>query len=140
MPPTSSSIAADVKILLESSNTLLKALFDKKGLKGSRIKARTKIVIKNGKIQLITLDYFKFVDRGRGAGKPPPVAIIADWIKRKKIKIPSGYNASNFAYAVAKSIGERGTKGKDLMPSIGQIMRNLTKQYIRKIIRKEIKL
>lgn len=49
-----------------------------------------------------------YVDLGRRAGKMPPVAAIADWLRRHG-------GDESMAFVVARSIGRRGTKGLHFM-------------------------
>ena len=48
-----------------------------------------------------------YVDLGRRAGKMPPVAPIADWLRR--------HGSSLSPFMVARSIGKKGTKGLKFM-------------------------
>ena len=62
------------------------------------------------KISLMLEPYWINVEKGRGAGlTPPPVRVIAQWIKDKGISVPSGRgDIPPAAYAIAKSIGKNG--------------------------------
>jgi hypothetical protein len=55
--------------------------------------------------------YWRIIERGRPPGRtPPPIKPIMDWVNIKiKHPIPS---AKNVAFAISKSIGKHGTKGK----------------------------
>jgi len=64
------------------------------------------------------VDVIGFIDRGRGAAKPPPYKEIAKWIRAKGIKITDSKgrykkstlrNINRAAYGIAQSIGRRGT-------------------------------
>tara|TARA_R100001244_G_C5149744_1_gene129457 strand:- start:135 stop:554 length:420 start_codon:yes stop_codon:yes gene_type:complete len=51
--------------------------------------------------------HYEFVDKGRRAGAtPPPIKAINAWIKQKGLDLN--------AYAVAKSIGEKGIKATNI--------------------------
>ena len=50
------------------------------------------------------LFYGKFVDKGRNPGKMPPLDDIRDWCRIKGIP-------QQYAYPIAKKIGEKGYKG-----------------------------
>lgn len=57
-------------------------------------------------------EYGEWVDKGRKAGKMPPVSAIEKWVKRRKIQFRDNkgrfetYNST--AWAIAKSIKKRG--------------------------------
>ena len=55
-------------------------------------------------------NYGLSVDEGlpRGAGKQPPVKAITEWIKIKKITVPSGFKPEAFAFVIARAIGKKG--------------------------------
>jgi hypothetical protein len=55
------------------------------------------------------LDYALFVEKGRGPGKPPPIAPIELWVRRV-LAIPEP-ESRRVAFLVARAIGRRGTKG-----------------------------
>lgn len=75
-------------------------------------------------------NYGLSVDEGRERkrGKQPPVDDILDWIKFKKIVVPSGFTPKSFAWAVATNIGKKGqTKRKPkpfLFPSVNAVFDN----------------
>lgn len=61
--------------------------------------------------------YARYVERGRGPGRPPPVAAVEAWARSK------GMNP----YALARSIGRKGTKphpfvAPSLAPNVGRIV------------------
>ncbi len=51
-------------------------------------------------------DYWKFFDKGRKPGKMPPISPIEKWVKNKGIDVS--------AWAIAKSIAKKGTKGTNI--------------------------
>lgn len=57
------------------------------------------------------LEYGNYVDQGigRGPGKQPPVREIMEWIRLKRIKVPTTLTVESFAFAIAHNIGKRGT-------------------------------
>lgn len=56
-------------------------------------------------------DYWYYVEHGRGAGKMPPIEPIVNWIESKPVppKV-EGLTVRQRAFAIARSIGENGTK------------------------------
>ncbi len=66
-------------------------------------------------IYLDTVEYFKYVNDGRSAGKFPPINKIKEWIKVKHIlptpikgKLPT---ENQLAYLIGRKIALEGTKG-----------------------------
>ena len=84
--------------------------------------------------QPITLPlYGIYVDEGseRKKGGMPPVRAIIDWIKQKRISVPSAMTPTQFAWAVAKNIEKKGQRFKKPKPfiqvSLNEVVeRNLT--------------
>lgn len=71
--------------------------------------------------QPITLPlYGIYVDEGseRKKGGMPPVRAILDWIKQKRISVPSAFTPQQFAWAVAKNIEKKGQRFKKPKPFI----------------------
>jgi hypothetical protein len=52
-----------------------------------------------------SVNYGLWAEKGRGPGKPPPVAAIAPWARRHGMD----------PYILARSIGRKGTRGKPFM-------------------------
>lgn len=74
----------------------------------------------NDRMMSVTLslaDYWYYVENGRKAGKMPPISAIEKWIEVKPVipkvmknrKIPT---VRQQAFAIARSIGKKGTKPK----------------------------
>lgn len=100
--------------------------------------------IKGFQLQLVRtmLKYGEYVDQGigRGPGKQPPVQDIIDWIKLKKIPVPSGMKVENFAFAIAKKIGERGTDPRPkpfIAVSLNQVLKETGKEIMQENAVKE---
>lgn len=72
-------------------------------------------------VDLYMEDYWKWVERGRMAGKRPPMESILNWIKLKHIvprpdengKLPT---EKQLAFLIARSIGENGAPCVDKIP------------------------
>jgi hypothetical protein len=71
-------------------------------------------------IKLELLEYWKWVENGRRAGKMPPLKAIEKWIEVKPIiprpmvngKLPT---QKQLAYLIARKIGLDGTKGRGIL-------------------------
>ncbi len=87
-----------------------------------------KIQSKSNKLELdiIMLDYWEYVDKGRRPGKRPPVSSIEKWLTypnvRDKLRGGMGDQAfsdpQSLAYIIAKKIGDKGTKGTDFATNV----------------------
>lgn len=71
-------------------------------------------------VQVNLVDYFKYVEEGRGPGKMPPVINILEWVKKKNIlPRPLGNGMlptqESLAYAISKHISENGIEGKHIL-------------------------
>ena len=61
------------------------------------------------------VDWWWYIENGRGPGKMPPISAIEKWIEVKPI-IPDSRNGKvpttrQLAFVIARSIGEKGTSG-----------------------------
>lgn len=71
-------------------------------------------------VKLELLEYWKYVENGRRAGKMPPISAIEKWIEIKPIiprpmvngKLPT---QKQLAYLIARKIGLEGTKGRGIL-------------------------
>ena len=65
-------------------------------------------------------EYGIYVDNGaeRRAGGMPPVRAIIEWIKQKRISVPTAMTPTQFAWAVAKNIEKKGQRFKKPKPFI----------------------
>ena len=60
-----------------------------------------------------TVGYGKYVEFGRSAGTPPPVAAIEPWVRQKlSVGAPASFRV---AYLIARRIGERGIKARPFL-------------------------
>lgn len=75
------------------------------------------ITTKKGALRLgiTATDYWQFVDQGRAPGERPPIREILKWVQTK---LPSGGNDLSTAFAIAKSIQKKGTKGNEFATSV----------------------
>jgi hypothetical protein len=99
------------------------------GALSQSIKFESKIMGSTFVFQLSLKDYYEWVDKGRKAGKQPPLKNIIEWVNTKatfggytppgKIPIRDIPNISDkavqkgLAFAIARKIGKKGTKGND---------------------------
>lgn len=86
------------------------------------IKVQPAQVTPNGIVVPVTmLQYGEWVNDGaeRRSGKQPPVQAIEQWIKLKRISVPKQFkNVRQFAFAVARKIGEGGQRYRKPYPFI----------------------
>lgn len=70
-------------------------------------------------VSLSLLDYWKYLENGRKAGKFPPINKILDWIRVKPV-IPRPYNGKlpterQLAFLISRKIALEGTKPRDIL-------------------------
>lgn len=71
---------------------------------------KSKIKVRNFfTVELLTPGHIQYAKYGRGPGKPPPIDPIMQWVSQKGI-VSGKRNIKGAAIAIAKSIGEKGTK------------------------------
>lgn len=100
----------------------------------------------NVSLDILMEDYATFVDKGRRPGKQPPVDAIRSWVRSKGITTRDnsiGTNSADIertAYVIGRSIGEKGTEGKNFIPEIDeqQIVRRL-EQRLEEVVGEEMK-
>jgi hypothetical protein len=77
--------------------------------------------------QVLMLDYWEAVDIGRKAGKRPPIQSIIDWLKYPAVQDRFTFGKGNIsdqsklpsiAFAIAKKIGDKGTKGNNFATEV----------------------
>lgn len=97
--------------------------------------------------ELRLADYYEYVDKGRKAGKMPPVSSIIKWIADKKFvmknnklqrktqggklkKVSENLNlTTKIAWAIAKKISKHGTRGTNFYtPTVDDWIENLKKE------------
>ena len=60
-------------------------------------------------------DYYKYVEKGRNAGKRPPINAILDWVK-VKLNLPTENENKSAAFAIAKNMEKIGAPSRDSLP------------------------
>lgn len=66
-------------------------------------------------VNLIMNEYWRYVENGRGPGKPPPMMAILEWIQRYKIKSRDGLSDTQLAFAIANAIARRGIRPRPFL-------------------------
>jgi len=89
-------------------------LDDQSNATGRAVKSlgyQIKVNQKGPKLNIKGKKYIFAIDSGRVSGKkPPPIRKIKRWINARKIKpFRKGFKSKNLAFAIAKSIGKKGT-------------------------------
>ena len=91
------------------------------GALSQSIKFESKIMGSTFVFQPSLKDYYEWVDKGRKAGKQPPLKNIVEWVNTKATfggfanvkNISDKAVQKGIAFAIAKKIGKKGTKGND---------------------------
>jgi len=80
-------------------------------------------------------NYGLSVDEGieRAPGGMPPPKSIENWIKVKKIVVPSGFTPEQFSWAIAKSIAKKGQRFRKPKPFIDPAINYVFQQDNEKI-------
>lgn len=89
-------------------------------------------------------DYWKYVEKGRGAGKFPPLSKIQQWISAKPViprplangKLPT---EKQLAFLIGRKIAEEGTEGKNVMARTIEEVNNEMLMSIKMAILEDIK-
>ena len=107
--------------LVRLSDIFVNELFEDKAVASGNlarsIKENNRVVETNeGYDAILTmLWYGEVIDQGIGrrAGGIPPIQPIEDWIRRKRIPVPSSFKSpKQFAFAIAGKIAKEGTQPK----------------------------
>lgn len=128
----------DLKKIVGAILDVVRFILVRKGLSNSNIYKKTEIKIVGEDVIVLMPDYTTFVDSGRRAGRMPPIKSIVKWIREKNINIPSNYTLEQFAFAIAKNISKKGTKGKNFLEQISTNVQELIFDFINKEINKKI--
>lgn len=89
-------------------------------------------------------EYWKYVEKGRGAGKFPPLDKIQQWIQTKPVlprplkngKLPT---EKQLAYLIGRKIAEEGTEGKNILSRAVDEVNNEMLMSIKMAILEDIK-
>ncbi len=87
-------------------------------------------------INIYGADYLKVVDKGRSPGKQPPVSKLLPWVRSKNIQI--GKTPESAAFAIAKSIGEKGIKPTNVIDKTIEYIKNNKMYLIENAIQKDL--
>lgn len=94
-------------------------------------------------VKLSLMDYWKYIENGRAAGKMPPISAIQKWVEIKPVlprpmsngKLPT---VQQLSYLIAHKIGLEGTKGKHILQrSIDEVW-DVYREFIGEAIAKDI--
>jgi hypothetical protein len=89
-------------------------------------------------LNIIAADYLSDVDEGRDPGEPPDTDDIIAWAKAKGIDPYRGQSYESMGYNIARSIGEEGIVGTDVIQrSIDSTINNI-RNIIAKGAREEV--
>jgi len=112
---------------MDALEAALQDTFKRVDLDGSNLAKRTEIEVKPSiegfAVSVTAPDYIQYVDKGRKAGKRPPIKDILDWIKEKNIPLSGGMTQEQLAFAISNSIGKYGTRGKLFLDKLQDEMR-----------------
>lgn len=84
--------------------------------------------------------YAGIIEEGRRPGsKPPPVDVIAAWLKRKKIGAGTPAQIKGMAFVVARAIGRRGLPAHKILAKVSVRLGPLVADAVTKAIEKDTK-
>ena len=112
----------------ELVSRLQRALIDKGKLASGSLIGQMSYEVKTDSqgravVNLFAEDYFRFVDRGRGPGKQPPLEEIKKWTRLKFI-------SEKLAFPIAAKIGRVGIPGINIInPTIDMLLEEFTPLY-----------
>lgn len=87
-------------------------------------------------VNILGADYLKVVDKGRAPGKQPPVSKLLPWVRSKNIKI--GKTPESSAFAIAKSIADKGIKPTNVIDKTIENVKNNKMYMIENAIQKDL--
>lgn len=104
------------------------------------------IVSNNGttfEVKLELMDYWKWLENGRKAGKMPPINAIKQWIEVKPViprpmsngKLPT---VNQLSYLIARKIGLEGTIGKHLLQTSIDNVWDVFEEFIAEAFAKDL--
>ena len=122
------------KDLANIANSVLKIIFsvlNNAKIKTTQSEAKRKFPIEVSKqgFDVFLPGYYNFADKGRKSGKRPPVSAILDWLKENKIRPPKDITTKSFAFAIANSIGNKGTRPKPFLKRLNEELSLLFVEY-----------
>ena len=130
--PKSIVYTKTTKALNDASELIVKSLQSRleennsiaSGELGQSISLSVKSTQKKIEYSILMLDYWGAVDKGRKAGKQPPINKILEWLTYPNVKDKMGIsNASvsesnSLAFLIARKIGAKGTKGNNFASDV----------------------
>lgn len=86
-------------------------------------------------VEILSLDYLKYVDQGRKPGKQPPVSKIVPWVQHKGIRMSTKQGnimtVEQAAFIIARSIGEKGIKPTNIIKNSIDLVYNRRKEDLK---------
>lgn len=115
-------------------NAILEQL-NRLGLGDSRLYKSVEIEVSDeGDILIFANDYAQYVISGRRAGaKPPPIAPLIAWMKRKGISSPD-VSINRLAFLIARSISRKGIKPRDFITPAVEATQQELENVVDKIV------
>lgn len=108
----------NIQTILNAINGLIIETYKFLGLGDSNIAKQTKVVVRGNEVAIVAPDYIYYVDKGRKAGRRPPIRKIIEWVKKNNFRLPDGVSLDSIAYAVATSISKKGVRGKNFLDTL----------------------
>ena len=125
------NINKDIRKITQSVLNTVISVLNKANVKTTKSESKKFPVTVNDKDISVSLpEYYLYVDKGRKAGKRPPIKPILDWIKREKIKVPKEIPVLSFAWAIANSIANDGVKARPFIDVLTDQIGELVRTYL----------
>lgn len=119
-----------IQRILDTLKTSFIDVMRKIDLDKSDLVKNSKFIWKNNNVEVIMDDYYTFVDKGRRRGRQPPISSILTWMNDKGIRAPSGTTQEQLAFAIARSIGDKGLKARPFVNTLALEMQDILSKYI----------
>lgn len=94
----------------------------------------------NSTLYFIAEKYFLNIENGRIAGSYPNITAIENWIKKKRILDTKGLSIKRRAFAIAKSIKDKGIKKKPFLENALNKVLSKAKDMLNEAISEDLKI
>lgn len=128
-----------IEVNIKQLEEVVKQILSRFGLKDSQLNKTIEIKQGLNNIEMISPEYIIFADRGRKAGKMPPVKAIKEWLMNEPGMKIDPDKIDSVAYVIAKSIATNGVKGKLFLDKLIQELYDMIIERIDKNIDELIK-